>query len=63
MDPKVVKEKPTLWVVDNFYDNPDAIREYALRQEFHFSDYHRGRRTENQFEIPGLKKHLNPSWV
>ncbi len=54
--PKVVREKPTLWVVDNFYDNPDAIREYALRQEFHFSDYHRGRRTEDQFEIPGTKE-------
>ena len=51
-------KKPTLWVVDNFYDNPDSIREFALSQEFHFSDYHRGRRTEDQFEIPGTKEAL-----
>ena len=24
----------TVWVVDNFYSNPYAIREYALNQEF-----------------------------
>lgn len=50
------QQKPTLWVVDNFYSNPHAIREFALTQDFHFSDYHRGRRTENQFEIPGTKE-------
>jgi len=47
---------PTLWVVDNFYDNPDAIREFALTQEFEFSDYHRGRRTEHQYEVEGTKE-------
>ena len=36
---------PTLWVVDNFYQDPMLVREFALSQEFHFSDYHRGRRT------------------
>jgi hypothetical protein len=50
------QKKPTLWVVDNFYSDPDSIREFALNQEFHFSDYHRGRRTEDQFEIPGTKE-------
>jgi len=44
---------PTLWVIDNFYQDPMAVREFALTQEFYFSDYHRGKRTEHQFEIPG----------
>jgi len=47
---------PTIWVIDNFYRDPFTVREFALSQEFHFSDYHRGRRTENQFEIPGTKE-------
>jgi hypothetical protein len=42
---------PTLWVIDNFYQDPMAVREFALTQDFNFSDYHRGRRTEDQFEI------------
>ena len=47
---------PTLWVIDNFYQDPMAVREFALTQDFNFSDYHRGRRTEDQFEIPGTKE-------
>jgi len=47
---------PTTWVVDNFYQNPMDIREFALSREFNFSEYHRGRRTEDQFEIPGTKE-------
>ena len=55
--PKISKQtKPTLWVVDNFYESPDSIRNFALMQDFHLSDYHRGRRTEHQFEIPGTKE-------
>ena len=48
--------KPTIWVVDNFYHDPMRIREFALSQEFQFSEYHRGRRTEHQYEIPGTKE-------
>jgi len=48
--------KPTIWVVDNFYHDPMRIREFALSQEFHFSEYHRGRRTGDQFEVPGTKE-------
>jgi hypothetical protein len=54
--PRVIKRSPTLWVVDNFYNDPDSIRDFALKQEFEFSDYHRGRRTKDQFEIPGTKE-------
>lgn len=50
------QKQPTMWVVDNFYSDPDAIREFALKQEFEFSDYHRGRRTHHQFEISGTKE-------
>lgn len=47
---------PTLWVVDNFYDDPLAVREFALQQEYNFEPYYRGRRTLNQFLFPGLKE-------
>ena len=47
---------PTLWVIDNFYEDPLAIRNFALGLDYHFSDYHRGRRTEHQYEIPGTKE-------
>ena len=47
---------PTLWVIDNFYEDPLAVRNFALGLDYHFSDYHRGRRTEHQYEIPGTKE-------
>jgi len=47
---------PTLWVIDNFYEDPLAVRNFALSLDYHFSDYHRGRRTEHQYEIPGTKE-------
>ena len=58
LDYQTINSSPnqTLWVVDNFYQDPMSVREFALTQEFNFSDYHRGRRTENQFEIPGTKE-------
>jgi len=58
LDYQTINSSPnqTLWVVDNFYQDPMGVREFALTQEFNFSDYHRGRRTENQFEIPGTKE-------
>lgn len=46
-----------IFVVDNFYSDPHAVREYALQQEF-VEDlrYYKGRRTENKFFVPGTKK-------
>ena len=29
-----VASKNSVWIVDNFYDDPDAIREFALSREF-----------------------------
>ena len=46
---------PDLIVVDNFYKDPDKVRDYALQQEFkHNEKYHKGARTERRYI---------PSWV
>ena len=42
-------------IVDNFYKDPDAVREYALQQEFFEGDAYVGRRTNQQFLFPGLR--------
>lgn len=47
---------PTVWIVDNFYEDPLAIRNYALTLDYHFSDYHRGRRTADQYFVEGTKE-------
>lgn len=52
-------QKNTVWVVDNFYEDPDAVREFALQQEFHEGGVGRGfigRRTDKQYLFPGLKE-------
>jgi hypothetical protein len=51
--------KSTTWVVDNFYENPDEVREFALKQEYVEGGFGRGfigRRTVSQFLFPGLKE-------
>lgn len=51
--------KSTSWIVDNFYENPDQVREFALKQEYVEGGFGRGfigRRTEQQFLFPGLKE-------
>jgi len=50
---------PSFVVVDNFYENPDSIRKYALSQKFSYHpDYHKGKRTDNnsRFLFEGLKE-------
>lgn len=54
-----VNSKSTSWIVDNFYENPDLVREFALKQEYVEGGFGRGfigRRTEQQFLFPGLKE-------
>ncbi len=47
---------PKLIVVDNFYENPDYVREYALRQEFVSTiSSHKGKRTTQDFQNDELK--------
>ena len=46
-----------IFVVDNFYSDPYAIRECALQQEFKEDlRYYKGKRTEEKFFVPGTKK-------
>jgi hypothetical protein len=48
--------KPELIVVDNFYENPDKVRDFALRQEFKADErYHKGNRTQKSY-IPSWTK-------
>lgn len=52
------KIRNTVWTVDNFYENPDQVREFALSQSYVEGGFGRGfigRRTEKQFLFPGLK--------
>lgn len=53
------KSQSTSWIVDNFYENPDEVRKFALEQEYVEGGFGRGfigRRTEQQFLFPGLKE-------
>lgn len=46
-------------VVDNFYANPDMVREYAMNElEFAPSDYHKGQRSNSRFILDGTKEKL-----
>jgi hypothetical protein len=47
----------TIWVVDNFYSDPYAVRNYALQQEFKPQiEYFKGSRSIEQFFVPGTKE-------
>lgn len=55
----ISKGSNTAWIVDNFYEDPDAVREFALKQDYLEGGLGRGfigRRTEQQFLFPGLKE-------
>lgn len=46
-----------LFVVDNFYSNPDEIRELALKEQYeNGSDWYKGRRSFNNFLFPQVKR-------
>jgi tetratricopeptide (TPR) repeat protein len=47
------------FIVDNFYENPDSIREFAKQQEYVDGGLGRGfigKRTKNQYLFPGIKE-------
>jgi hypothetical protein len=51
--------KPGVWIVDDFYQDPDAIRKLALEQDYDqggIGKYYIGNRTKQQFLFPGLKE-------
>lgn len=51
---------PGAWVVDNFYADPDAVRKFALEQDYQDNNDgeqgYIGRRTKKQYLFPGLKE-------
>lgn len=44
------------WVVENFYEDPDAVREFALSQIFYPGEGAVGHRTRKQFLFEGVKE-------
>lgn len=51
--------KKRIWIVDDFYRNPDEVRKYALTREFDEGGFGRGyigRRTFKQYLFNGLKE-------
>ena len=51
--------KSTTWIVDNFYEDPDSMRRFALEQEYDIGGIGRGyigNRTKQQFLFPDLKE-------
>jgi hypothetical protein len=56
-DVKFKNTCPSFVVVDNFYNNVDEIREFALAQKFELHpEYHKGKRTNDVFLFKGLKE-------
>lgn len=48
-----------LLVVDNFYADPDLVRNYAINElSYEPSGYHKGRRSTDRFELNGTKEKL-----
>lgn len=55
VNPNLQENKRAI-VVDNFYEDPYAVREYALQQEFFDDPGYIGKRTRTQHLFPGLKE-------
>jgi glycosyltransferase involved in cell wall biosynthesis len=52
-----IQTKPRLWIVDDFYADPHAVREFALQQEFKPNlNYYKGSRSNQQYIVPGTKE-------
>lgn len=45
-----------IFVQDNFYENPDAVREFALQQYYFDDEGYLGMRTRKQFIFTGVKE-------
>jgi len=49
-------KKPRMWIIDDFYDDPDSVREFAMNQKFYDDPGFIGKRTREQFFFPGMKE-------
>lgn len=56
----ITNPRPTISsyiVIDNFYEDPDSIRKFALTATFReHVEYHKGKRTDECYRFPGLKR-------
>jgi hypothetical protein len=52
----IQKGDPRFWVVDNFYTDPDSVREFGLLQTYFPDEGSVGLRTRKQFLFDGLKE-------
>lgn len=50
------KSDKRIFVQDNFYENPDAVREFALQQYYFDDEGYLGMRTRKQFLFTGVKE-------
>jgi hypothetical protein len=62
---KRLKERPTcnLIVIDDFYENPLEVRNFALNLNFYENEYHPGGRTDKQYltdHYDKIKMYLQP---
>jgi len=47
----------SLIIVDNFYNDPDIIRDYVIKKvKFDYSEYHTGKRSLDRFILEGTKE-------
>src|SRR5258706_2100754 len=54
--PKIARAIPSLIVVDNFYENPDEVRKFALSLEYkEHPANHKGKRTDTCYRFEGLQ--------
>lgn len=49
---------PAVLAIDNFYTDPNAVRELALGLEFNPSGYHKGKRTVDKYIIEGTREKI-----
>jgi len=56
---KIGNSHPSIVAVDDFYSDPDAVREYALSLDFNYNKkYHKGRRTKERTFFNGTQEFL-----
>ena len=50
------EQKKRVWIIDNFYEDPDAVRDFALSAHYFDDEGYVGIRTRKQFMIEGVKE-------
>ena len=49
---------PSIIAIDDFYEDPDAIRTMALSLDFKPSEYHKGKRTSTKYIVDGTREKI-----